>query len=181
MRFATIADIANLPLLKSNLTYKDLKKECVARGMPFLEVISGDFPRLTQWLLNNSFKPVEPNRLDEFDNWQEEILRKEGKEYLIHNSLRLGYLGEKDDSEPTEKKVKEVKDKKPPREKMENGLFKGTKKSYTYELQAKGKSLEEVIVKVTRKFPGAIEKSIKIWYNKAKKLNVQKDRKGNNS
>ena len=66
-------------------------------------------------------------------------------------------------------KEKVVKEKKEPRKKDANGLFQGTKKSYTYELQKKGKTLDQVITKVTRKFPDAQTKSIRIWFNKSKK------------
>jgi hypothetical protein len=169
---ASTADIANLALAKSNLTYKDLKKECIQRGMPFIDVLSGDFPRLTHWLLNNLHKTFNSDLLDEFDDFQEKILKENGKTELIHNSLRLGYLGERDDAEPVVKKDKVIKEKKAPREKTEGGLFKGTKKAYTFDLQIKGKKLEEVLIKVKRKFPDAVDKSIKIWFNKSRKLNA---------
>lgn len=169
MKTASVADIANLTLAKSNLTYKDLKKECIMRGMPFLDVLQGDFPRLTHWLLQNSYKPIDEALLDTFDDYQDKILEANGKQELIHHSLRLGYLGERDDSEPVIKKEKVTKEKRAPREKTEGGLFKGTKKAYTYELQAKGKTIEETLIKVKRKFPDAVDKSIKIWFNKSKK------------
>lgn len=174
---ASVTDIANLGISKSNLTYKDLKKECIQRGMPFLDVLSGDFPRLTHWLLNNLHRPFDDTLLDGFDDYQDNILKANGKQELIHTSLRLGYLGERDESEPVVKKDKTIKEKKPPREKTEGGLFKGTKKAYTFELQLKGKTVQEVIIKVKRKFPDAVEKSIKIWYNKSKKLNGAQDKK----
>lgn len=172
VQHASVADIANLGSVKgSNLTYKDLKREVVIRGMPFSDVLNGTFPHLSHWLLNNSHKPIDDNLLEQFDNYQDNILRDLGKPELIHSSLRLGYLGEKDDSEPVIKKVKEPKEKKPPREKNSSGLYKGTKKAYTFELQQKGKTLEQVTIKVKRKFPEAKDKSIKIWFNKSKKAN----------
>lgn len=169
---ASVTDIANLAVAKSNLTYKDLKKECIQRGMPYVEVLSGDFPRLTHWLLNHLHKPFDDTLLDGFDDFQDNILKANGKQELIHNSLRLGYLGERDESEPVIKKDKTIKEKRPPREKTDGGLFKGTKKAYTFELQMKGKTIEEVLTKVKRKFPDAVDKSIKIWFNKSRKLNA---------
>ena len=81
--------------------------------------------------------------------------------------LRLGYVREEDE----ETKVKRLgrvrglpKPKKPKREKDESGLWKGTKKSYTFELAKRGFSLERVVKRVTKKFPEANIKSIKQWY-----------------
>ena len=59
------------------------------------------------------------------------------------------------------------KPKKPKREKDESGLWKGTKKSYTYELTNKGYTLERITRRVMKKFPEAKPKSIQQWYRAA--------------
>ena len=82
--------------------------------------------------------------------------------------MRLGYIGEKDEEGNIIKRkkvpgIKKSKYKKP-REKDENNLVKGTKKSYTWELTKKGLNLERVIRRVQKKFPDANEKSIRLWH-----------------
>jgi len=174
INYKSTTDIVNLGSDKGgNLTYKELKRECVARGMPFDDVIGGDFPNLSHWLLNNMLKPKDDQNIIDFDNYTDKILISRGKGDLVHRSLRLSYLGPELDNEGEiiEKKPKVIKEKKAPRERTETGLFKGTKKAYVQELQSKGKTIEQVIIKVTRKFPDAKEKSIKIWFNKFKKAN----------
>lgn len=162
------------------LKYKDLKRECVIRGMPFDEVIGGDVPKLSVWLGRNFTNTIKYELLDVFDDYQEDLIRKsmEAKDMdpseLIHPSLRLGYIGERDDEGNIikRKRVKTlVKKKRKKRERTENGIFKGTKKALTYQLQSNGMSKEEVIKEVIEKFPEASSKSIGIWYNKSKKLN----------
>jgi hypothetical protein len=167
---ASTADIVNLSSEKgSNLTYKNLKIECIVRGMAFREVISGDFWDLSNWLLTNMLKKVDLNLLEQYDNWLDNELLKMGKPELVHNSLRLGYVHREEEDKPKKEKI--IKEKKEPRQKDKNGLYQGTKKSYTYDCQGRGKTLEQTIIKVCRKFPDAKAKSIKIWFNKAKKEN----------
>lgn len=172
-RLPTLTQVANIYTEKgSDLNYQDLKRGCIVRGMPFEKVLSGDFFKLSNWLVDNFGKEVDESLLDEFDDWMDNALIKNGSVDLVHPSLRLGYVKRDEDDEPITKKPKVVKEKKAPREKDERGLFKGTMKSYTYLLQSRGKTLEQVTVKVMRKFPQAKQKSIKIWYNKAKKGKV---------
>lgn len=171
IRTASVTSIMNITSNKgSDLTYKDLKIACVVRGMPPEEVLKRDFFGLANWLTKNVLLPENLELLEVFDNYMEDELIKLGKEELIHNSLRLGYVNRPEGDEVI-KAPKVVKEKKAPKEKDSNGFFKGTKKSYTYELQGKGKTLEQTITKVKRKFPEAQDKSIRIWYNKAKKGN----------
>jgi len=170
--YKTIPEISNLGSAGgAHLTYKDLKKECVARGMPFIEVTGASFPTLTNWLLTYVLRPKDDNLIVQYDNYIENILRERGAHELIHKSLRLSYLGDDLDEkgEIIKKEPKVPREKKAPREKTESGLFQGTKKAYTEKLFNMGKTLEQTVTKVCRKFPEAKEKSIKIWYNKFKK------------
>jgi len=157
-----------------NMTFKDIKINCVARGMPFQTVVDGTVPSLQNWLHHNNTNEVDPNLLDSFDDWIEDNLRSRGKYDLIHPQLRLGFIGERDDvgNVNKTKRVKGIKKKKSRREKTKDGIYKGTKKALTFKLQQKGRSLERTIKKVLRTFPDASEKSIKIWYKKSSKIDA---------
>ena len=162
-----------------NMKLKDLKRECVVRGLEFQKVIELSIPELSSWLRANFDTPTDHSLLDKFDDWQEveiiEAMREKGEEpgYFVHPSLRLGYVGEKDD-EGIIIKRKRVKTiiprKKKKRERTEQGIFTGTKKAYTFQLQSEGYDKKDVIQMVKDKFPEAVDKSIGIWFNKAKKL-----------
>ena len=82
------------------MSIKDFKRECVVRGMPFSEVIDADVPKLYSFWIENLHKPKNPQLLDDFDDWVEKQLRMtlgEDAGELIHPSLRLGFIGEKED------------------------------------------------------------------------------------
>ena len=59
------------------------------------------------------------------------------------------------------------KPKKPKKEKDDNGLWKGTKKSYVFELTYKGLSIDRITRRVQKRFPDAKDKSIQQWYRAA--------------
>lgn len=172
---SSIMNLVNNDSKGSDLKNKDLQIECILRGMAFEDVLRSSFIRLANWLVEHATLPKDFELLEKYDNYIEDILREKGKEELIHNSLRLGYVQrDEEEGEEKQKKEKVVKEKKAPKEKDTNGFYKGTKKSYTYECQGRGKTLEQTIIKVKRKFPEAQDKSIRIWYNKAKKSNNEK-------
>ena len=154
-----------------DMTYKDMKRSVVARGMPFEEVITGDFYKLNSWLHKNYNNDIDLDLLDEYDNWLESELIAFGSGDMVHPGLRLGYIGEKDTEENVIKlkKIKPERKTKEKREKTENGLFKGTKKALTFQCANEGLSLEDTINKVIENFEDASDKSIKIWYKKAKR------------
>lgn len=170
IKTASVTSIMNLSSEKgSDLTYRDLKIACIVRGMPFDEVLKADFFRLSNFVQNNVLVSQNMSLLDDYDDYLESVLKERGQTDLIHNSLRLGYVKKEGDDDYVPKPLKVKTEKKPAREKDSNGLFKGTMKSYTFELQKKGKTLPQTLVKVLRKFPEAKEKSVKIWFNKSKK------------
>lgn len=152
------------------MTLKDIKREVIIRGMPFQEVIEADVPTLYSWWNSHRDNDIDDTLLDAFDDWLENELQSIGRQDLIHSSFRFNYVGEKSEVEKPKKPVKEKKPKQR-REKNSLGLFSGTKKAMVYEAQGKGWSIKKTIRKVTRAFPDAKEKSIKIWYNKASKAN----------
>lgn len=158
------------------LTLRDLKRECVVRGMPFEEVVRSTVPMLNNWFRDNFHNKTNHSLLDQYDDWWEIEVKaaaeKRGEPVYLHPMLRLGYIAEKDsDGNVTKKKRVKViiAKKKVKRERTEEGLFSGTKKAYTYKLQKDGKSKEETISLVMAQFPEASEKSIGIWFNKSKK------------
>jgi len=163
-----------------NMKYKDLKRAVIIRGMPFQEVLDGDYTKLRYYFRHHYFDDTKPGLLDQFDDFQEqEIIKhreKTGKpveDWFIAPELRLGFIGEKgEDGEIiSTKRIKGIKKKKKiKRERTVGNVFSGTKKALTFELQQQGMDKPTVISKVMEVFPDASEKSISIWFNKSKKL-----------
>lgn len=159
------------------LKYRDLQKECVIRGMSFELVAGQPIPSLASFFRSHFYEPSNTGLLDKYDDWIEgeikERLKLKGDDdrSLLHPSLRLGYIGEKDETGNNKKKRVRtiIKKKKKKRERTNDNVFKGTKKALAFELQGIGKSKEEVIKQVKEEFPDANEKSIGIWFNKARK------------
>lgn len=170
------ADMDRASKFLEKLNLPALKRECIARGMPFEEVSEATVLKLQSWFLKNFPNKVNINLINEFDDWVENILKKRGVDpVLLDPIFRLGQIGARnEDGEVVKKKRvtglihKPLKEK---RAKTTEGLFTGTKKAYTFELQKQGLSKDEVISKVKEKFPEAVDKSISIWFNKAKKAN----------
>jgi len=176
-------DIPDADKFINNLKYRDMKRECIIRGMTYDKVISGDIPKLTNWLRNHFFDDLNHSLLNGFDQYQEELIRKsmdakgQNPDDVIHPSLRLGYIAEVDEDGNVTKRKRVrtlVKKKKPKRERTGDGIFQGTKKALTFRLQQEGKEKMEVIELVMDQFPDASEKSIGIWFNKSRKLHAQR-------
>lgn len=156
-----------------NMTFKDLQRQAIVLGMPFPEVPQSDWFRLESFVRSSTNEP-DPSLIDKYDDWMDKVLEERGysKDDPMRNyQFRLGFVSE--DAVTKQKKFKRVKGipkpKKPKREKDERGLWKGTKKSYTFELTARGYGLERVIRRVQKKFPEANEKSIKQWWRAAQR------------
>lgn len=152
------------------MSFKDCKRRAVSLGMPFPEACSADWGRLQSYILKADTKP-DNSLIDKYDDWVDKILEERGysKDDPMRNyQLRLGFISE--DSETKKLKTKRIKglnkpkSDKPKREKDNNGLWKGTKKSYTFELTDRGYSLERITRRVIKKFPEANPKSIQQWY-----------------
>lgn len=152
-----------------DMTFKDLKKACVLKGMEFTEVIASDFWSLQSWLHKNRTNKDNPELLRLYDDWLDNELILGGNGDLVHASLRLGYVSDREDDEDRPKKIKPEPKEKVKKEKTEQGIFKGTKKALTFQLEKEGKTLEQTLKEVMDKFPDAAEKSIKIWYKKSKR------------
>lgn len=159
------------------MSIKDFKRECVVRGMPFEQVVNADVPTLYKFWIDNLHKTKDPSLLDAFDDWVDaqlrETLEPKKAEELIHPTLRLGFIGERDD-DGTVTKIKRIvgmssKKPKEKRKKTIDGLVAGTAKSKTFECYRKGLSKEQALEEVLKDFPDASPKSVNIWFNKAKR------------
>lgn len=154
-----------------NMTYKDMKRRAVALGMPFPDACNADYNGLSTFITNTTNLP-DNSLIDQYDEWMDKILESRGygkDDPMRHYQLRLGFISE--DAVTKQKKHKRIKGlekpKKPKREKDENNLWKGTKKSYTYELTYKGLKPERIVKRVLKKFPDANPKSVIQWHRAA--------------
>src|SRR5690606_23111186 len=161
-----------------NMTYMDLKRACVARGMPFDDVLNSSVMGLHSWFGNNFYRGQNLALLDEFDNYVDQQLTAAGytdpNDPLKHPSLRLGFIGKKDENGNVVNKKKPRlkaldKPKKKKRERVEGTkVIAGTKKALTYKGAMKGIVLDKIIAKFKEKFGDDVnEKSIAIWYKRA--------------
>lgn len=164
----------------AKMKYRDLKLACVARGMPFEEVIAADHPKLASWFNQNFENGEDPTLLNEFDVYVEEQLQQRGYkkgDAILAPCFRLGYIPPMEDLPDQPKRVGIVvkmetkpEEQKPKREvDTETGIIAGTKKALTYKCQKDGKSLDETVKIVKDKFPEAQDKSIKIWFQRSAK------------
>lgn len=164
----------------SNLKHRDLKAECISRGLDFEQLAGMSSPMMTQWLSENYKLPTDKELLNKFDKWLEEKHLAEGKTpeshpHLFAPAAKLGHVLMPGDQEGSFKLRKKRLKKVPGHtrnkrsEKDERfGIMKGTKKSLTFDLASQGVELKEAIAQVLAQFPEAQEKSIRIWYKKAK-------------
>lgn len=154
-----------------NMTYKDMKRRAVSLGMPFPDACSADYNGLASYIHHSNNKP-DNSLIDEYDKWMDNQLELAGyakDDPMRSYQLNLGFIGE--DIVTKQRKTKRIKGlekpKKPKKEKDDNGLWKGTKKSYVFELTYKELPLDRIIRRVQKKFPDAKEKSIQQWYRAA--------------
>lgn len=160
---------------QESLTYRGAKRIAVSLGMPFPDACAGDWGKLMSFIDRTKNKP-DPSLISRYDDWMDKQLEAAGygaEDPMRHYQLRLSYIAE-DAMGNVPKlglKVKKEKVAKPAREKDGSGLWKGTKKSYTFELAAKGYALDRVTRRVLKKFPDANENSVKQWWKKANKPN----------
>lgn len=154
-----------------NMTYREAKRRAVVLGMPFPDACGASFPQLMGYIIHTENKP-DSSLIDQYDDWvdsQLESLGYEKDDPIRSYQLRLGFISEDAvTKQKTTKKIKGIpKPKKPKREKDGYGLWKGTKKSYTFELTNKDYPLERITRRVLKKFPDANPKSIQQWYRLA--------------
>jgi len=162
--------------LLASLNLKNLKRACIVRGMPHMEVVISDFSQLQSWLFYHFNDPMDSTRLEEFDKWYEAELQDQGViDGELHVDLKFGYYVYDDEGNRRDKKrntliVGLVKSDK---EKASFKPKKGTKKELAFELFSQGLSTNEVIERVVLEYPDISEGSIKVWgtqFRKRQKL-----------
>jgi len=191
-------DIGNVHGELQNFTIKDLQRACIVRGMKFDEVTQADIWKLQSFYIRNAHVTTDNRLLDKYDEDFESEMALQGKgidnpdyAWMYHPDLRMGfYEGTDDTGKPTGERrprmFKKPEEPKPKRERLKSlgGIFSGTKKAMTTELtislirkrreQGEEINQEALIRRITKKvleaFPDANEKSIRIWYSKAKSL-----------
>jgi hypothetical protein len=130
---------------------------------------------LSGWLIKNFNNLINVDLLDDYDIWVEKVMKSSKMdEAFFHPAFRLGFVAEKDEdgNVTAVKKPRDIKKpKKGKKVKTTDGIFSGTKKAYTYELQKSGKSKEETIKMVLAKYPDAKDKSVGIWWKRSAKAN----------
>lgn len=183
----------------TKMKYRDLKAACIARGMDFQDVVDGDFSRLSSWLISNYGNKQNRDLLEAFDQWIDDKLKERGykKSDPFRQFREFSSLLENNDTKVRSRGLRNAdisKKKKVKRER--NGsfnIFKGTKKEYTYKLtdslhkvmgqkystkELQKKFSSKLYNKVVKKFPDALEKSVKIWMKRALD-EIQKNKKAN--
>lgn len=169
--------------ISAGMKFKELQRANVVRGLSFEEAVRFDFHQHQSWFIKHADNGQDLSLLDMFDlKMKHELLAAgypEG-DPVHHISLRLGYIAESDeldeDGKPKIKKKKVIgkaikkKEKRVARERLPGtNILAGTKKSYTYELAGKGKTIERTIEKVLERFPDANPSSVRNWYKRALK------------
>ena len=156
------------------LTFPNLKRECILRGLQFEMVGSMSVLKLQGWFLHHFDNPIIKDSLNKYDEWVTNELKSRNADPLLYSdAFKLGTIITKDaETGETRRKrghnrITKVREKKA---RTEDNLYVGTKKAYTFSLQKQGLTKAEVIEKVIEKFPEAKEKSIGIWFNKAKRI-----------
>lgn len=165
-------------------TYKDLQRKAIMYGMPFPDVPASGVFDLIRYINRPDNPEPNPSLIAKYDEWVLTQLDLSGvpkNDPLRNSRLRLSFIEDKDENGNIIKKrkisLKNPKDKKPPKERDEFNLVKGTKKSYTWELTKKGYDIERIIRRVLKKFPDANDKSIRLW-NRACLRDIKKNGKG---
>lgn len=124
--------------------------------MPFPDACSAGVFDLLHYIQSSEERP-DKSLIDKYDDWMDKQLETIGysKDDPLRNSrLRLGFLGEEGENGQRRTKrvpgIKKPREKKPPRERDEFNLIKGTKKSYVWELTAKGFDIDRIIRRMKR-------------------------------
>lgn len=174
--FATGSNMTRADYDLTRMKYPDLKRACIARGMPFEEASCGSIPRLSSWFVKNYDNSQALTLLDEYDAWFEAGALARGYkkgDAILHTDLRMGFIAATEDGNNKKPRLgnKGLKKKeKKKRERVEGlKIFAGTKKALTYECQKEKMTIADTIEKVKAQFPQAKDKSILIWYKRSLK------------
>lgn len=161
------------------MNHKALMRAVVSRGLDFQLAIDYDDLQKANWFINNYYDThPNPKLIDEFDEYRHQVFLANGRTpkkepWYFDARTNYGFVGEvnEDTGKTKERRIKGFKKKlvlKKEKDKSFN-IFKGTKKSLTYDCCVRDIPIDETIDIVTKSFPEALEKSIRIWYSRAKK------------
>jgi len=171
----------------SKMRLHDLQAACIMRSLEFTDLGQFDIGMLSSWLIKNWDEKPDRELLEDYDIWMYNLLGDRGypEDDPLRNFRKFSTMDEQDNPIVKTRALKKAEvpnKKKEKKERNSLGLFKGTKKDYTYEL---GKSLLEkykekytnkeilkkfsmqLYNKVQSKFPEAKDKSVKIWMKRA--------------
>lgn len=169
------------------MVYRDLKAACIIRGMDFTDIVEGDHGSLSSWFINNIDNDMDRDLLGDFDIWMDKQLEARGFEEDDPLRKMKQYTTETEDDNHEVRtrslsKIAGVKKVRKKKERNSYGIFKGTKKEYTYTLcedllsklgdkynnkELVKKFSSKLHAKILKKFDTASEKSIRIWMKKA--------------
>lgn len=176
---AALDDIINKTLAK--MTRRDKQMACVKRGLDFQLVVAYDNHQLSNWFYKNFENTEDETLVPLYDSFMDVELEKRGykkEDPVMAPCFRLGYnpLAElrsqviREEGKKLDQSImKDLPNIRPKREKDEQNIVAGTKKSLTYKLTKQGLSKQEVIDQVLKQFKDAQPKSITIWMARAKK------------
>jgi hypothetical protein len=170
-----------------NMRVVELQASCIMRGLDFTDVVEWDFGKLASWLIKNYDKDSNRDLLEDFDIWVDGKL--EGRGYEENDPIRqFRKFSNLDDEQNPQVKTKALKKAGVPKKKRTKkernglGIFKGTKKEYTYSLaksliekygdkytnkEISKKFSSQLFNKVLKKYSDAKDKSVKIWMKRA--------------
>jgi len=151
-----------------------LKRQVIMRGLGFMDVSKLSVLNMQGWFLQHYEVPKNESFLLEYDKWLEALLIERGAGDLINPAFRLSGTKTVGDKEVKVKRFKDKPNFKTKRVKTAEGIRGGTKKALTFDLQSKGIPRDQIITRVMDQFPDALEKSIIIWFNKARRLQKAK-------
>lgn len=153
----------------------DLKRHCIIRGIPFEYIGKYSILQLQSWLIKNYNNQINTNRLNEYDDWINNLLKEiHSDDALFNPDLNLGYQVKDEDGHVLKsKKIRGMKqNKKKPR--TEEGLRIGSRQEYIVTLAKTELSKEEIITKVEEKYSDINKGYIITWINKYRKGKLKK-------
>lgn len=173
-----------------NMKYVDLQAAVVSRGMDFDDVVEGDHGKLASWFIKNYEVRLNKSRLEDFDIWMDRKLKDKGlkKSDPLRKYRKFSEVDDEGGVKVTTGALNKAKIRKEKKSKRNRdgkfGIFTGTKKEYTYNLtndlfgkkkdtltnkEIQKNYSQKMIDKVTKKYPEAQPKSIKIWMSRCLK------------
>lgn len=176
VRVGRFRDSAEANEALKKLKLKDLKRQCIIRGMPFEDVVQGYVPTFQSFFVQNFHIKGNTELLADYDAWIAPKLVRCNLELFgqveTPDSLRMGTLAVVDEAtgKSKTKRIKGIKKNKVKVEKNQWGIRVNCAKGLVGLLAQEGKSLDEILKEIKKEYPGKSDKSVSIWYKKFQKL-----------